>query len=229
MWGGGWGSGGWGAGTWFSSSDPNGDNSDDAVCDYEDPDPTNAWQGVSPEPGTPKKRPCSKPPNPNSADCTKGFARFMVNFVTAHYADAVALSTMSGVPQDWLLAWSADESSYGASSIAKKSGNYFGWHGKGDINCPSGTNKITGCFSSYYASGFAALFSTQNWFHYNGKYHVSAASILTQYTNPEQAFQALSNAGYNSNHNYGAEVAGAYFLGNVDGIEDCLRSQGKLK
>ena len=162
-------------------------------------------------------------------DCTSGYAGFMINFVTAHYADAVALSGKSGVAQDWLLAWSADESSYGTSSIAKKSGNCFGWHGKGDITCPSGTNKITGCFSSYYASGSTALFSTKNWFHYNGQYHVSAASILTQYTNAAKAFQALSNAGYNSNPNYGSQVAGDYFLGNVDGIENCLRSLGKLK
>ena len=153
----------------------------------------------------------------------------MVNFVTAPYADAVTLGKQSGVAQDWILAWSADESGYGVSSIAKKSGNYFGWHGPGDIKCPRGTNKIAGCFSSYYASGSTALFSTKNWFHYNGKYHVSAASILIQYTNAAQAFQALSNAGYNNNPNYGSEVAGSYFLGNIDGIENYLRSLGKLK
>lgn len=153
----------------------------------------------------------------------------MVTYVTGHLADAVRLSGLSAVPQDWILAWSADESAYGTSSIANKSGNYFGWHGKGDIPCPSGTNKLTGCFSGYYASGNTALFSTKNWFHYKGQYHVSAASILTQYTNAAQAFQALSNAGYNNNLNYGSQVAGSYFLGNVDGIENCLKSLGKLQ
>ena len=40
-------------------------------------------------------------------DCLSGYAGFMVNFVVAHYADAVALSGKSGVAQDWVLSWSA--------------------------------------------------------------------------------------------------------------------------
>ena len=164
--------------------------------------------------------------------CLAGFASFMVSFVTTNYAASVTLATEAGIPQDWILAWSADESSFGTSSIAKKSGNYFGWHGPGNIKCPTGTNTKTGCFSSFLASGTTALFSEHTWFNYNGNPHSSAGQILlNQYQNNASAataFQALSKAGYNSNPNYGAQVAGSYFLGNVDGIENCLSSLGQL-
>ena len=40
---------------------------------------------------------------------------------------------------------------------------------------------------------------------------------------------ALADAGYDGNPNYGATIAGPNWLGTVDGIEDCLKSLGKLK
>jgi hypothetical protein len=166
-------------------------------------------------------------------DCLSSFSAKDVSFVTTNYASAVSLQNSSGVPQDWILGWSANESNWGVSPIATKSGNYFGWHGGGNIPCPNGTNKAVGCFSSYLASGTTALFSIKNWFHYNGKVHVSSASILTsQISNgagAAQAFQALADAGYDGNPNYGATIAGPNWLGTVDGIEDCLKSLGKLK
>jgi len=185
--------------------------------------------------------PCDADPNPvpvtsgptsaPTPDCLTGFATFMVNFVLAHYTDSVALGSQAGIPQDWILAWAADESGYGQSTIAKN-GNYFGWHGSGNVRCPG----ITGCFNGtdpFLASGNTALFSTKQWFRYNGKVHVTAATILSdQYSNGATAagaFSALQQAGYNGNVNYGSDIQGQYFLGNIDGIENCLRSKGQLQ
>jgi hypothetical protein len=157
----------------------------------------------------------------------------MVKFVVAHYTDSVTLGKQAGIPQDWVLAWSADEGGYGQSQIASN-GNFFGWHGAGNShkNCPG----VTGCFTGpdpFLASGTTALFSTRNWFHYDGQWHVTAASILAdQYNNGATAagaFSALQQAGYNNNLNYGTDTQSQYFLGNIDGIENCLRSKGKIQ
>jgi RHS repeat-associated protein len=116
MWGGGWGSGGWGAGTWFSSSDPNGDNSDGAVCDYEDPDPTNAWQGVSPEPGTPTRRRCSTPPPPKPK-CDPRYQAWIDAY--GPYAVATGLSVAN------VLALSVMESGWGSGRFAQEGNDFF--------------------------------------------------------------------------------------------------------
>jgi RHS repeat-associated protein len=172
----------------------------------------------------------SPPPKPKH-DCLDDLPAFEVGFVTSHYADSVELGTQAGIPQDWVLGWSAEESYWGTEGVVTGSNNYFGWHGRGDVPCPPGANKITGCFSSFYASGETALFSKQNWFRYKGKVHVPSADILSdQYKNrasATQAFQTLSNAGYNSDSSYGSKVAND--VAEVDRVERCLRSKGMLK
>jgi RHS repeat-associated protein len=168
------------------------------------------------------------PPN-----CESNFTDSELDFVAVNYDAAVSLGGQAGVPQDWILAWSANESNWGTSTLATKQGNYFGWHGGGNIQCPPGSNPIEGCFSSYYQSGYTALFSLQQFFRYGGLVGVPAGWILANQYNSgasaAQAFQALASAGYNRNSSYGATIAGQTWLGTVDAAENCLSSLGFLK
>jgi hypothetical protein len=116
--------------------------------------------------------------------------------------------------------------------VTPTTGNFFGWHGQGDILCPGGAARYhnAGCFSSFYASGNTALTSTHNLFNYKGQTGVAAGTILKDNASSgaAAAFQALASSGFNTvNSHYGADIASRIKL--VDGIEDCLRSEGTIR
>jgi hypothetical protein len=178
----------------------------------------------------PRSRHRRLPPAPTCLQDLTPQQQLGVPFVEQFYGNAVTLATKGGIPQDWILAWSGDESSWGTSPIARRQKNYFGWHGGGNVKCGGGSNPVVGCFSDYLASGLTALFSTNNYFHYNGAVGVSSDTILlSQYSmgaSAAQAFQALANAGYNGNPSYGTVIS--KWLGDVDAIETCLMPLGLL-
>jgi hypothetical protein len=133
------------------------------------------------------------------------------------------------------MAWASVESSWGQGPVFVPTGNYFGWRGVGDIPCAGGvaTFHNDGCFSSFEASAMTALFSTNNNFKYGGYTGVSADAILTDnsYDGAAAAFQALANAGFNTDPTngpkYGATIAERVRL--VDRVENCLRTKGDIQ
>jgi hypothetical protein len=74
-----------------------------------------------------------------------------------------------------------------------------------------------------------ALFSTNNGFKYGGYTGISSAAILSDnvYDGAAAAFQALANAGYNTNPKYGATIGSR--VGLIDKVEDCLRTKGEIQ
>jgi RHS repeat-associated protein len=168
-------------------------------------------------------------------DCSASFGGswdLWSGYVTAHYADTVTLEAATGVASDWIMGWSSVESGWGIGGVTPTTGNYFGWHGAGDIECPDGGSRYhnAGCFSSYSASGNTALTSTHNRFKYDGKTGVAAATILkaNASSGAAAAFQALAASGFNSvNPHYGADIASRIRL--VGRVEDCLQSKGAIK
>jgi hypothetical protein len=172
-------------------------------------------------------------------DCASAYTAAQLNFVTADYGASAQLASSTGVPSDWILGWGAQESGWGVTGITPTQGNYYGWHGAGNIKCPNGMNlqNNAGCFSSFYQSASTALTSTNNWFHYTfpgqktASWHVSSASILASQiksgASAGQAFQALANSGYKNDSSYGTTVAGLIIT--VDAIENCLRSKGVIR
>jgi len=196
---------------------------------------TGDWDNFTgaPDPAACPAEPEPPPPSPPPPDCLHDLTPQQllgVPFVEGFYADASTLAAKGGIPQDWILGWSGDESSWGTSPIARKQHNYFGWHGRGNVRCGPGSNPRVGCFSDYYASGLTALFSTDNFFRYNGQIGVSSDTILLGQSSSgasvAQAFQALANAGYNGSPSYGSTIAN--WVKDVDAIENCLQSKGLL-
>ncbi len=172
-------------------------------------------------------------------DCTNGLRPEWVDFVEAHYSDAVRLSNGSGVPVEWILGWAAEESGYGQGRFARLQNNYFSWRGNGDIVCPeSAQGNPFGCYSSFLASGIDALFSRENYLRYltcnipavNQRGCVTVAEILKDQifkgASVQGAFQAVRDAGYASNPNYGASVRRK--VNDVTLTINCLKSQGRL-
>jgi hypothetical protein len=165
--------------------------------------------------------------------CDTTFPTYEVSFVEAHYLNSVSLGSQAGLSASWVLGWSAEESAFGTGSVFGRNPNsYFSWHGQGDAKCPPGANKLVGCFSSYYAAGMTALFSTQNYFNFNGQTGhnggVTAAGILSSLARQGAAvaFQALATAGYTPSAGYGVSVATD--ISTVQAIVDCLSSEHAL-
>jgi len=166
-----------------------------------------------------------------SSDCIEGFPAEDVGFVVANYADAVALGSKAGVPQFWVLGWSALESYWGTRGIVLSNGNYIGWSGSGDVPCPPSANKGFGCFSGFDASLNTALFSTSNYFKYGGQqYHIPAGTILSDQfgkgASVQSAFDTLAHAGYTPDQGYGLGVSSR--SQQVIRVEACLRRDGIL-
>jgi RHS repeat-associated protein len=171
-------------------------------------------------------------------DCSSQFGGswgLWSGFVLDHYSDTVSLSAEANLPSEWIMAWASVESSWGQGPVFVPTGNYFGWRGVGDIPCAGGvaTFHNDGCFSSFEASAMTALFSTNNNFKYGGYTGVSADAILTDnsYDGAAAAFQALANAGFNTDPTngpkYGATIAERVRL--VDRVENCLRTKGDIQ
>jgi RHS repeat-associated protein len=171
-------------------------------------------------------------------DCSSQFGgswSLWSGFVTAHYSDTVSLGKAADLPNDWIMAWASVESAWGQGAVTQATGNYFGWASVGDIPCAGGaaTFHNDGCFSSFEASAMTALFSTNNRFNYGGYTGISSAAILSDnaYDGAAAAFQALANAGYNTNPvngpKYGATIGSR--VGLIDKAEDCLRTKGEIQ
>lgn len=84
----------------------------------------------------------------------------VVNFIQSHYDDALNIAAGLGVPVEFVLAVSEDESAYGSSPIARQAQNYFGiWAGgansTGTYTTSRGTNvsSYVGTYDPYLASG----------------------------------------------------------------------------
>ena len=153
---------------------------------------------MPPSPECAGYQPIALPPEP---DCTSSYTTAQLAFVTATYRASGALEGGTGVRSDWILGWAAEESGWGVTGITPTQGNYFGWHGSGDILCPNGKRL---------------------------QWHVRAADILNaNRSSAASAFQALANAGYESNPAYGTAIAADIRI--IDAIEDCLRSKGILQ
>ena len=174
---------------------------------------------------------------PATPDCSKQFGgswNLWSSFVTANSGAAATVAQKADLPTDWILAWASVESSWGAGDMFKATGNYFSWHGDGDQLCSNGSLIFNheGCFSSFESSAMTALFSTDNNMHYSnytGSTGLSSSVILTDNatSGPKVAFQALADAGYDTDPvtgpAYGATTARRVRL--IDRVVNCLQSK----
>jgi hypothetical protein len=152
--------------------------------------------------------------------------------VSTNYGSAVALSQLSGQNVDVILGWAALETGFGINTAAKVNLNFFSWGGPGNTACPGGADKRWGCYTSpgCFNSGSAALFSTQNYFQWNGQQGVAANTILTSSFKSgatiTQAFDALAQVGYTPDPGYAAGVATDASVSAS--LVNCLQSVGSL-
>jgi len=193
------------------------------------------------DPGRGSQPPSKKKHKPRAPACDNNSIDSL--YLQANYAAATSLSTLTGVPVDWILAWSAAEggsatgAGYGQSTAALINQNYFGqtstdWTGA--IACPPNAVAGYACFANFAASASAELTTSHmnwTWVTPSGVpgvgsitvNPVSAATILDSYggQNVTAAFQAVADAGQaRGNTRYGAGVAQA--LIGVDFRLTCL-------
>jgi RHS repeat-associated protein len=156
---------------------------------------------------------------------------YKLNFMRTYSADAQALSKLTGVDADFILAWAAMESGWGVGydgnklqanpsgpgviSAAQSNNNFFGlttdnWIGS--ISCGEGARPGFACFGLYgngtggslslIPSGWAALMS--------GNQRYLNAALQAQKdpgATVASIADAVAAAGFNSEGNYGAKVA----------------------
>ncbi len=164
--------------------------------------------------------------------CTNAYSSAQLNFVKSNYGSAVSLSVLSRQNVSIILGWGALETGFGTNTAANVNRNFFSWGGQGNTTCPNGADQRWGCYTNpgFFNSGSDALFSTQNYFQWNGQKGVSANTILTDSFNSgdtiSQAFDALAQAGYTPDPGYGAGVAAD--TGVSASIINCLQSLGQL-
>jgi hypothetical protein len=167
-----------------------------------------------------------------------------LSFVADNYGNAVAAGGGLGISSSWLLGWSAEESGWGQSAIARQNGNYFnmsapsgtgGWQGA--VACPAGAVAGWACFNSFAGSLNAALQTTHATWNYPGIANPSAAQVISAVlqVNPSasasEVFQAVANAGFDpvgtsTNAGYGNRVQGR--AADVQRRIDCLQDNGYL-
>jgi RHS repeat-associated protein len=172
------------------------------------------------------------PPTPKPPDCIDAFPAYEVNYVVSNFGSANNLGFRAGVPGSWILAWGALESFWGTKGVVTTNNNFFGWRGSGNVLCPPTANKGFGCFAApgFYNSASTVLFSTRNYFRYDGKQGVAAGDILSDQfqegASITQAFDTLAHAGYTPDAGYGAGVTSRWV--EVLAIEICLTIDGKF-
>ena len=167
------------------------------------------------------------------------------SFVANNFSAAEELSDESGLPADFLLAWSAWETGWGVGSAAVHDGNFFGLTttGVGKPDPGTGTGGWIGatacsamnpswfhgfaCFdngmsNNLYNSGYAALFSQ------NSRYGSAALKALQSGGSYADALEAIALAGFNiEDPNYGYTIMGGPGnAGTLQTIEKILNDCG---
>jgi RHS repeat-associated protein len=181
------------------------------------------------------------PPSPSPAPCQNLGTSQQISFIEANYgaASAEAATIQSELPTpensnnpiqinqtsltNAFLEWSAWESGWGGSPLATNQNNFFGY---GNVTFSSSTT-----WGTELALILAAVPST-NGNPNPGNAPYSSFLILTLANNPNasaaQILQSLANAGYNTNPNYGNQIAGPNGI-NVQPLIDCLQSNNLIK
>jgi len=178
----------------------------------------------------------------STPDCQDSFSQSQLGFVEANYSQAAVISATTSaayimaIPTDRILGWSALESGFGKTAYTPSgqfTGQYFGWMGKtyGNTTCPSSNTANFACFTSFSAAANKSLFSTKNYFQYDGLTGVAMGMVLETDLvlgySASTAFQDVANTGYvqpNQRAGYGAAVNTD--IGQVDQIVDCLKQDG---
>lgn len=154
-------------------------------------------------------------------------------FIKDNYQAAVAVSNSTGIPADWVLAWSASETNiqdangnwqgWGGAKQVAQDGNYFNEEGSGwSLTTQCGPNSFQistaphpfACYSSFYNSAMSALTS------FGSKYLNAFKSAGD--SGEAAAFQAMANVGFNGSSGYGAKVAAV--TTGVDALLSCLQA-----
>jgi RHS repeat-associated protein len=187
----------------------------------------------------------TQPAKPSSPCNPTGNAAIQqrIQFITSNYAAANEISSGTGslfavaIPTDWILGWSALESGWGSTAYTSGqspqfTGQYFGWGGKGNMQCPPGAGNF-GCFSSFGVAADVALFSTYNYFQYGGQTGIPESEVLesalAEGLSATTAFNNVADTGYvqpNQRANYGAGVNTR--IGQVDALIDCMKQNGLI-
>lgn len=165
--------------------------------------------------------PYTPPPAKPQPTCADSIPQSQINFVQNNVVAAGLLSAQTGgvLSGAQILGWSAFESNFGTNGWSTSGNNYFSY-------------ALGQQYSSFYSNGSTAIFSSNNYFTYNGQTGVSSLSILSnQFANGAsvaQAFGALAAAGYDRADaaSYGAAVVNRWL--QVLNIETCLSSLGRL-
>ena len=150
----------------------------------------------------------------------------------------MAVSSSTGVPADWLLAWSAQETNvkdasgnwlgWGSAPQANQDGNYFNEEGPGwslTTQCGPNAYQISGaphpfvCYSSFQNSAMSALTSFGNMYLNAFKGAVANGEAA--------AFQAIANKGFNGGSGYGAAIATV--TTGLDKLLNCLQANNYMQ
>jgi hypothetical protein len=164
-----------------------------------------------------------------------------LDFISTNYAAAQQISQQSGVPVDWLLGWTALESSatspagnlYGAITQAQYGDNNFlgqtasGWAGQ--TTCPvtvaaNGGASTFACFASFSADLTSALTS------FGSKYGNILSAGASGHQTALQAFTALY-AKWGDPAATAAAQAGliqSQITNHIDPMLNCLQQNGYL-
>ncbi len=181
--------------------------------------------------GTQPTQPSRNIPFP---ECNPGGTRTQnLEFIAYNYQAAESVQSATGVPADWLLAWSADESNsknpdgswlgWGSAPQVTQDGNYFNEESSGwvlQIPCGAGSYKsaIFACFSGFQDSAMSALTSFGD--RYLNAFNGAVGNGETA------AFQAIADAGFTPNQQYGKNIASV--TNSIDQLLGCLLANGYI-